>query len=63
MDLFSQAERGAIARAVLIARLRRPYLDNVQAAMDKLIEEMPRRAIVEDLAGQPRRDDFGQRFG
>ena len=50
MDLFSQAEHDEIAQAILIATSQ-PYLDNVQAAMDKLIEEMPRRAIIEASLG------------
>ena len=50
MDLFSQAEHDEIAQSILIATSQ-PYLDNVQAAMDKLIEEMPRRAIIEASLG------------
>ena len=50
MDLFSQAEHDEIAQAILIATSQ-PYLDDVQAAMDKLIEEMPRRAIIEASLG------------
>lgn len=50
MDLFSQAEHDEIAQAILIATSQ-PYLDNVQAAMDKLIQEMPRRAIIEASLG------------
>ena len=44
MDLFSQAEHDEIAPS-------QQYLDDVQAAMDKLIEEMPRRAIIEASLG------------
>ena len=50
MDLFSQAEHDEIAQAILIATSQQ-YLDNVQAAMDKLIQEMPRRAIIEASLG------------
>ena len=50
MDLFSQAEHDEIAQAILIATSQQ-YLDDVQAAMDKLIEEMPRRAIIEASLG------------
>ena len=50
MDILSQAEHDEIAQAILIATSQ-PYLDNVQAAMDKLIEEMPRRAIIEASLG------------
>ena len=50
MDLFSQAEHDEIAQAILIATSQ-PYLDDVQAAMDKLIQEMPRRAIIEASLG------------
>lgn len=50
MDLFSQAEHDEIAQAILIATSQQ-YLDDVQAAMDKLIQEMPRRAIIEASLG------------
>ena len=50
MDLFSQAEHDEIAQAILIATSQQ-YLDDVQAAMDQLIEEMPRRAIIEASLG------------
>lgn len=46
MDLFSQAEHDEIAQAILIATSQ-DYLNEVQAAMNKLMEEMPRRAIIE----------------
>ncbi|HFC8541956.1 TPA: histidinol dehydrogenase [Neisseria weaveri] len=46
MDLFSQAEHDEIAQAILIATSQQ-YLDDVQAAMNRLIEDMPRRAIIE----------------
>lgn len=50
MDLFSQAEHDEIAQAILIATSQQ-YLDDVQTAMNKLIEEMPRRAIIEASLG------------
>nr|WP_289623040.1 histidinol dehydrogenase [Neisseria montereyensis] len=50
MDLFSQAEHDEIAQAILISTSQQ-YLDDVQTAMDKLIEEMPRRDIIEASLG------------
>lgn len=50
MDLFSQAEHDEIAQAILIATSQ-TYLNEVQTAMDKLIEEMPRRDIIEASLG------------
>ena len=50
MDLFSQAEHDEIAQAILIGTSQ-AYLDEVKAAMDKLIEEMPRRDIIEASLG------------
>ncbi|MGN6902366.1 histidinol dehydrogenase, partial [Neisseria sp. P0017.S010] len=44
MDLFSQAEHDEIAQAILIGTSQ-TYLDEVQTAMNRLIETMPRRAI------------------
>ncbi|MFC2305204.1 MAG: histidinol dehydrogenase, partial [Cardiobacterium hominis] len=46
MDLFSQAEHDEIAQAILIATSQ-TYLDAVEAAMNRLIKTMPRRAIIE----------------
>ena len=46
MDLFSQAEHDKIAQAILIATSP-DYLDEVQAAMHRLMPTMPRRAIIE----------------
>ena len=46
MDLFSQAEHDEIAQAILIATSQ-TYLDDVQTAMNRLINDMPRRAIIE----------------
>jgi len=50
MDLFSQAEHDEIAQAILIGTSQ-PYLDEVQAAMSRLIETMPRRDIIEASLG------------
>ncbi|MDO4997106.1 MAG: histidinol dehydrogenase [Neisseria sp.] len=46
MDLFSQAEHDEIAQAILIATSQ-SYLDEVSAAMSRLMAEMPRKAIIE----------------
>lgn len=46
MDLFSQAEHDEIAQAILISTSQ-AYLDSVQASINRLIEEMPRRTIIE----------------
>ncbi len=45
MDLFSQAEHDEIAQSILIATSQK-YLDDVQAAMDELIVDMPRADII-----------------
>ena len=50
MDLFSQAEHDEIAQAILIGTSQ-AYLDDVQTAMDTLMAEMPRRAIIEASLG------------
>lgn len=50
MDLFSQAEHDEIAQAILIGTSQ-DYLDDVQAAMNRLMESMPRRAIIEASLG------------
>ncbi|RQK12841.1 histidinol dehydrogenase [Neisseria meningitidis] len=50
MDLFSQAEHDEIAQAILIGTSQ-AYLDEVEAAMDRLIETMPRRDIIEASLG------------
>jgi len=50
MDLFSQAEHDEIAQAILIATSQR-YLDEIQAAMHRLMPTMPRRAIIEASLG------------
>lgn len=46
MDLFSQAEHDEIAQAILIGTSE-GYLKDVQAAMDKLIDTMPRKDIIQ----------------
>ena len=46
MDLFSQAEHDEIAQAILIGTSQ-AYLNEVEAAMNRLIETMPRRDIIE----------------
>ncbi len=50
MDLFSQAEHDEIAQAILIGTSQ-AYLDDVQTAMNTLMEAMPRRAIIEASLG------------
>ncbi|XXQ67636.1 histidinol dehydrogenase [Neisseriaceae bacterium B1] len=50
MDLFSQAEHDEIAQAILIGTSQQ-YLNDVQAAMQKLMEDMPRRDIIEASLG------------
>ena len=52
MDLFSQAEHDELAQAILLSP-RRAYLDEVEAAIRRLIREMPRRKVIESsLAGR-----------
>lgn len=46
MDLFSQAEHDEIAQAILICT-DAAYASEVQAQMQALLAEMPRRAIIE----------------
>jgi histidinol dehydrogenase len=45
MDLFSQAEHDELAQSILLCP-DAAYLDAVQAAMDRLLPEMPRAAII-----------------
>lgn len=45
MDLFSQAEHDELAQSILICP-DAAYLDAVQASMEKLLPERPRRAII-----------------
>ena len=52
MDLFSQAEHDELAQAILLSP-RRGYLDEVEAAMRRLIGGMPRRRMIAaSLAGR-----------
>ena len=46
MDLFSQAEHDEDAQAILVSD-DPAFLDQVQASIDKLIEEMPRKPIID----------------
>lgn len=46
MDLFSQAEHDEIAQAILIATSPE-YILQVEAAMNRLMADMPRRTIIE----------------
>jgi histidinol dehydrogenase len=45
MDLFSQAEHDEMAQSILLSP-DATYLDAVAAAIDKLIEEMPRSEVI-----------------
>jgi histidinol dehydrogenase len=45
MDLFSQAEHDELAQSILLCP-DAAYLDAVQRAIDRLIDEMPRAAII-----------------
>ena len=52
MDLFSQAEHDELAQSILLAPDAR-YIDAVQASIDKLLPQMPRRAVIEaSLSGR-----------
>jgi histidinol dehydrogenase len=52
MDLFSQAEHDELAQAILLSP-RRAYLDEVEAAIRRLIMEMPRGTVIAaSLAGR-----------
>lgn len=46
MDLFSQAEHDEDAQAILVSD-DAAFLDQVQTSIDKLIEEMPRKQIID----------------
>ena len=46
MDLFSQAEHDEDAQAILLSP-REEFLDRVEASIGRLIEEMPRRQIID----------------
>ncbi len=45
MDLFSQAEHDEDAQAILVSD-NTEFLDRVQASIDRLIEDMPRKQII-----------------
>src|SRR5712672_2382156 len=45
MDLFSQAEHDELAQALLLSPDER-YLNEVEAAMHRLLEEMPRKQVI-----------------
>jgi histidinol dehydrogenase len=45
MDLFSQAEHDELAQAILLSPSGE-FLDRVQASIDRLLQEMPRRDII-----------------
>jgi len=45
MDLFSQAEHDELAQSILLCP-DAAYIDAVQAAIDRLLPDMPRRAII-----------------
>ena len=46
MDLFSQAEHDELAQSILLCP-DAAYIDQVQAAIDRLLPQMPRRDIIE----------------
>ena len=46
MDLFSQAEHDELAQSILLCP-DAAYIEAVQAAIDRLLPEMPRREIIE----------------
>jgi histidinol dehydrogenase len=46
MDLFSQAEHDELAQSILLTP-DAAYIDKVQASIDRLLPEMPRRAVIE----------------
>ena len=46
LDLFSQAEHDEVAQALLVSPSLE-YLDAVEAAIGKLLPQMPRRAVIE----------------
>ncbi|CAG1773209.1 partial histidinol dehydrogenase, partial [uncultured bacterium] len=45
MDLFSQAEHDELAQAILLSP-DSAFLDRVQASINRLVEEMPRKDII-----------------
>jgi len=46
MDLFSQAEHDELAQAILLSP-DAAFLDKVSASMDRLVEDMPRKDIIQ----------------
>ena len=62
MDLFSQAEHDELAQSILLCP-DVAYLDAVQAAIDRLLPEMPRAAIIEKRPERPRRADPDAQHG
>jgi histidinol dehydrogenase len=50
MDLFSQAEHDEIAQAILLSP-DAAYLDRVAAAIDRLVDGLPRQAIIRQSMG------------
>lgn len=50
MDLFSQAEHDEDAQAILISP-DGEFLDRVEASIERLLADMPRRAIIEQSLG------------
>ena len=52
MDLFSQAEHDELAQSILLSP-DAAFLDAVSASMERLVEEMPREAVIRaSLAGR-----------
>lgn len=52
MDLFSQAEHDELAQSILLSP-DAAFLDAVSASMDRLVDEMPREAVIRaSLAGR-----------
>jgi histidinol dehydrogenase len=52
MDLFSQAEHDELAQAILLSP-RKKYLDDVHAAIRRLLPDMPRKDVIAaSLAGR-----------
>jgi len=52
MDLFSQAEHDELAQSILLCP-HKAYIDQVQASINRLLPEMPRREIIaKSLSGR-----------
>ncbi|MDB5824536.1 MAG: hisD [Herminiimonas sp.] len=45
MDLFSQAEHDELAQSILLCP-DAPYIERVQASIDRLIDELPRKDVI-----------------